>query len=53
MLTLKRFYIYDGGDRFQIASLNGDVHFTQTWGQFNVTYKCSYCFQTLKQWLHV
>ena len=41
MLTLKRFCIYNGGDRFQIASLNGDVHFTQTWGQFHVIYNTS------------
>ena len=40
MLTLKRFYIYNGGDRFQIASLNGDVRFTQTF-HFNVTYNTS------------
>ena len=53
MLTLKRLYIYNVGDRFQIARLNGDVHFTQAWGQFNETYKCNYCFQTRKQWLHL
>ena len=40
MLTLKRFYIYNGGDRFQIASFNGDVRFTQTF-HFNVTYNTS------------
>ena len=40
--------------RFPFKSFANSL--TLTWGQFNKTftsviYKCSYCFQTLKQWL--
>jgi len=36
----------------------GEKVVEMTSGQYNVTiitviYKCSYCFQTLKQWLHL
>ena len=38
--------------------LGDEAGLAESWGQFNKTFtsvicKCSYCFQTLKQWLHL